>query len=301
MFKITFIFAAATCWALDSLFRYPLLGQGISPVYIVWLEHLFLVLFLLPLVGINFLNRMKQISRNEVLAYIVIGFLGSGLATLAFTQAFSLMNPTLVILLQKLQPFVAHFFALWILKEKTPRFFLVYLLTALGGSILLTVPDFNFYLLQNISMINDKTRLGLILTLISILFWGMSTVFGKYLSLKNHSTTETMYGRFLFGFIYLSLHLFFVRQQIQFKLSLPQIGSVFSLAALSGLLGMWLYYQGMKQLTARQVALGELFFPVAAVAINWFAFSITISLQQIAGAILLVGSSFLFMNNKTIQ
>ena len=123
MFKIFFIFAAATCWALDSLFRYPLLGQGLSPVYIVWLEHLFLVLFLLPLVGINFLNRIKQISRNEVLAYIVIGFLGSGLATLAFTQAFSLMNPTLVILLQKLQPFVAHFFALWILKEKTPRFF----------------------------------------------------------------------------------------------------------------------------------------------------------------------------------
>lgn len=298
MLNIFFIFAAATCWALDSLFRYPLLGQGVSPAYIVWLEHLLLVLILFPLIGRKFILQSLKLKKEDFAAYFVVGFLGSGLATLAFTQAFSLINPTQVILLQKLQPFVAHFFAIWILKEKTPKYFWFFLVMALGGSVLLTVPEFNSEVLQNLTMLNHQTQWGLFLTLLSIFFWGMSTVFGKYLTTKNHSTGQTMYGRFLFGFIYLSMHLFVVREQIQIQLSLPQIGSIFSLVVLSGILGMWLYYQGMKHLTARQVALGELFFPVAAVIVNWLAFSITINVQQMIGAVMLVGASFLFMLKK---
>lgn len=301
MFKITFIFAAATCWALDSLFRYPLLGQGISPIYIVWLEHLLLVFLLFPVVGKDFFYKFKGFRKDEILAYFIIGFLGSGVATLAFTQAFSLVNPTLVILLQKLQPFIAHIFAIWVLNEKTPKYFWFYLLVALMGSILLTLPEFSTQLFQNISILNEKIQFGLFLTMISIFFWGMSTVFGKHLTNKNHSTGQTMYGRFVFGFIYLSIHLLIVWKQIQFQLSFTQIRAVFLLVVLSGLFGMWLYYQGMKHLSARQVALGELFFPVAAVIVNWVAFSITINSQQIIGALMLVSASFLFMSKKANQ
>lgn len=42
------IIAAAFCWALDTLIRYPLIYSGIAAEYIVLMEHLLLTLFFLP-------------------------------------------------------------------------------------------------------------------------------------------------------------------------------------------------------------------------------------------------------------
>ena len=91
-------------WSLDTLIRYPLLGS-VRPETMVFIEHSFLVLYFLPLLFINKFD-FKKLNRSAILGFVVIGMLGSAASTLAFTKAFSLVNPSLVILLQKLQPLV---------------------------------------------------------------------------------------------------------------------------------------------------------------------------------------------------
>ena len=124
MTGIIFIFFACLLWAADTLIRYPLLFGGSSAQQIVLFEHLILVAMI---VGVFVFQRRKFnfISRNTIIPFVVIGIFGSALGTLAFTEAFYLSNPTVVILLQKLQPLIAVTLAYVLLKEKiTPRFFL---------------------------------------------------------------------------------------------------------------------------------------------------------------------------------
>ena len=140
MTGITFIFFACILWAADTLIRYPLLFGGSSAQQIVLFEHLLLVTVVL---GFFIIRRRKInfINRKTIIPFIVIGIFGSALGTLAFTEAFYLANPTVVILLQKLQPLVAVTLAALLLKESiNPRFF-IWLGFALIGSLLLIWPD----------------------------------------------------------------------------------------------------------------------------------------------------------------
>ena len=140
MTGIIFIFFACLLWAADTLIRYPLLFGGSSAQQIVLFEHLILVVMIVA-VFIFQRRKFNFLNRQTIVPFIVIGIFGSALGTLAFTEAFYLSNPTVVILLQKLQPLVAVTLAYVLLKEKiSPRFFL-WLGLALLGSFLLIWPD----------------------------------------------------------------------------------------------------------------------------------------------------------------
>jgi uncharacterized membrane protein len=108
-------------WSLDTLIRYPLLAS-VRPDTMVFIEHSFLVLYFLPLLFINKFD-FKKINRSAILGFVVIGMLGSAASTLAFTKAFSLINPSLVILLQKLQPLVVILLSAALLKKKSAKTF----------------------------------------------------------------------------------------------------------------------------------------------------------------------------------
>jgi drug/metabolite transporter (DMT)-like permease len=59
----------------------------------------------------------------------------------------------------------------------------------------------------------------------------------------------------------------------------------------SGALAMWLYYQGLKRLSAKTTAIAEMFFPFFAVIVNWvFLGKQLTEWQLIGGAILIMGS-----------
>jgi drug/metabolite transporter (DMT)-like permease len=56
-------------------------------------------------------------------------------------------------------------------------------------------------------------------------------------------------------------------------------------------LAMWLYYQGLKRLSARTTAIGEMFFPLFAVLVNWFFLGKQLNdWQLLGGGILVIGS-----------
>lgn len=283
---------ASFTWALDTLLRYPLLGQGIQAERIVFTEHLFLVLMFVPFL-LKDIKKFFALTLGQVFRFFVIGVLGSAMATLAFTKAFSLLNPTLVILLQKLQPLVAISLAHFYLQERVKKEFIFFAILAILGALLLSWTDLaaGFQHLSFSGLLSNQSILGYALTLFSVLCWGSATVFGKKLTLEGFSTQQLMGGRFFFGFIFLSFYLMANSQNISFAGPFVVWGKILAMVLLSGAIGMYLYYQGLKKISARLCAIAELFFPLSAVMINWFFLGQSLSMIQMIGAIILVVSS----------
>lgn len=283
-----FIFAACSLWAVDTLIRYPLLNSGVSATQIVLIEHLFLCLALL-LWHAKSLKTSWQTIRRHAGAFLLIGGLGSALGTLAFTQAFSHINPTLVILLQKLQPLVAISAAALLLGERWRPAFPALVLLAIAGSLLMILPDVMTLggegALKGYSGSKD-TLLGYGLTLIAVLGWGLSTVFGRRLCNEGVHADELMLGRFLAGAAVL-IPLALIQSSSFAAIDSGILSKIAAMAVLAGLLGMALYYRGLQRLPAHIATLCELFFPVAAVAVNWWWLDQPIALHHAVGAIAL--------------
>jgi len=291
------IFAACLLWAIDTLFRYPLLFSGANAWTIVWLEHAMLVgamlWWLVPMVREGFSGRAPgRLDRRALVGFLVIGGLGSGLGTVAFTQAFALVNPSVVILIQKLQPIVAVSLAALLLGERVGPRFLGWLALCLGGSALIAWPDI-VPALDPASWGGRESQalvLGYGCTLFAVLAWGSSTVLGKRLGNDGFSVTELMAGRFAAGLLVLTPLLFVFGKPAQ--AADPEIaGKVVLMVTISGLAALWLYYQGMRRLPARAVAVAEMAFPVAAVIVNWIVLDKALAPMQILGAAVLLGGS----------
>lgn len=279
-------------WGMDTLIRYPLVERGINPITIVFYEHCLLTLFF-SLGLIPAIKRIGELKLADVFSFIVIGGLGSAVATVAFTESFQILNPSLVILLQKFQPVVAIILSAIVLKEEIQKQFMIWAGICLIGGLMISSPDIiRFYhLIQSDfkSVISDNAVHGYTLVGISILGWGATTVFGKRLSMVGFDTKDIMAGRFLIGLLVL---IPFVKWNT--SLILPQGEDylrILIMVLISGALAMWLYYQGLKRLSARTTAIAEMFFPFFAIVVNWFFLGKQLNdIQLIGGAILLVGS-----------
>src|SRR3989344_4366075 len=89
----------------------------------------------------SYLKEFKHLSLKEWLAVVFIGLGGSALATVLFTQSFHYLNPTVAILLQKLQPLITIGLAAWILKEKLSKNFWLWTIVAIFGAYVISFPD----------------------------------------------------------------------------------------------------------------------------------------------------------------
>ena len=286
------VILACLFWGMDTLIRYPLVERGINPVTIVFYEHIALtVIFSLGLIPA--IKRIGELKLADIFSFIIIGGVGSAIATVAFTESFQYLNPSLVILLQKFQPVVAILLSALVLKEEIQKQFLVWASICLIGGLLISSPDIvRFYdlLRSDFSTVtSDGATRGYGLVGVSILGWGATTVFGKRLSMVGFETKSIMAGRFLIGLFVIIPFVKWDRSMI-----LPQGEDylrILIMVMISGALAMWLYYQGLKRLSARTTAIAEMFFPFFAIILNWvFLGKQLTELQLIGGAILIFGS-----------
>ncbi|MEK7691571.1 MAG: DMT family transporter [Bdellovibrionota bacterium] len=284
-----FIAAGAALWATDALFRFPALSRVPAGV-IVLIEHAFGVLLLLPLVARNPAYWLGLRPREWIAAFFV-GSMGSALATLFFTTAFTLINPSVVILLQKTQPIFAISAAAFLLGERPTRSFYLWAPLAILAGAILSFPDLSF--IQVLGEVNPSTR-GSVLALSAAALWGFSTVVGKKLLVRVEPEPAT-FARLLFGFLTLAVFVpvagllgptLEAIQTPRFLWSAAYMGWIPGLAAL------WLYYRGLKQTPARIATIVELVFPLTAVLVNWLVLDLTLSVVQlVAGALLLLAIS----------
>ncbi|MCR9205811.1 MAG: DMT family transporter [Halobacteriovoraceae bacterium] len=291
---VFFIFLASCLWAADTLILYPLIFGGLSATKLVFAEHLLLVLGLSPLL-LSKKRVWPKVTRDDLVSFALIGGLGSALATLAFTKAFSLLNPSLVILLQKFQPLVAITMAYFILKEPLKKEFLSWALLCVLGGALISAEDIGkgFQIIKAGNLpFEGKALGGYFLTFVAVFGWGSATVFGKRLSLKGYSEGHLMAGRFAMGFFFLIPA---VLSESEPLIKEGDIWSkVFFMVLMSGFLGMALYYHGLKRIPARLSALAEMFFPFCAIGVNWIFLEAKLTaFQLVGGLLLLIGSAVL--------
>ena len=114
--SVLLVALGASLWGTDAILRVPLLEVA-SPSQIVLLEHLVLLLFSVPAVALGW-RYFRGFGVTQWAALLVIGWGGSALATLLFTTAFAVGNPTVAILLQKTQPLFAVALAGVLLRER---------------------------------------------------------------------------------------------------------------------------------------------------------------------------------------
>lgn len=288
---IGFIFIASLLWAVDTLIRYPLIFGGLSATKLVFSEHLILTLGFLPVIW-RMAHSLKVISKRDLIHFGIIGGLGSALATLAFTKAFSLLNPSLVILLQKFQPLIAILLAYKVLKEPLKKEFIGWALLCLLGGILISYSDIvrGLYVLsKGEDLLKGSALLGYALTFTAVFGWGASTVFGKELVNKGFKETEVMAGRFLAGFLFLLPAL--AGEDAPLIKQGAIWAKILMMVMLSGFLGMGAYYLGLKRIPARLAALAEMFFPFCAIGVNWIFLDAKLTFLQILGGFLLLAGS----------
>lgn len=299
MAGILLVIFSCLLWGMDTLIRYPLVERGINPVTIVFYEHCVLALIF----SVGLISRIKNIGQlriGDVFGFIMIGGFGSAIATVSFTEAFQYLNPSLVILLQKLQPIVAISLASVLLKEEIKKEFIVWAFVCLVGGLLVSSPDIErFYALitSNFGAVtSDAAVKGYTLVGISILGWGSATVFGKRLSLAGHDTKIIMGGRFLTGLIVLIPFMQWNRSMI-----LPDgkdYLKILIMVSISGATAMWFYYQGLKRLPAKTTAIAEMFFPFFAIVVNWIFLGKQLTELQLAGGVILIIGSLVIQLKK---
>ena len=277
-----FIIFAAFLWSLDGILRRSL--YVLPPTIIVFYEHLIgfalLTPFLLP-----HLKTVTKIKPKVWGAFFWVTILGSILGTLAYTAALGMVNYiqfSVVVLLQQLQPLFAVFFAALILKEKPAKNFPLYLVLALVGAYMVSFPSLFVNLKED-----SQTAVAALLAIGAAFAWGSSTAFGRYglLAVPSIVGTGLRFGlASIMGFI---LIFTLNQQQALGALNQSQWLTLLAISLSTGMVALAIYYYGLKRTPAHISAICELTWPVSAVSIDYFYFHRSLTLTQMAGALII--------------
>ncbi|MDP6032586.1 MAG: DMT family transporter [Candidatus Marinimicrobia bacterium] len=283
---------AAFLWSFDGFIRQNLFA--LPAFLIVSLEHVIGAILFLPLL-IKGWKEVSSLGQRGWISVLWISIFGGVLGTFFYTKALSYVNYidlSVVVLLQKLQPIFAIALAGIILKEKITRRFLGLAFVAISGGYLVTFGN------SSINDWNDKTIIATLLALLSAFSWGSSTVLGKH-ALKRLSFTTVTSLRLavtasVTAFVLLSTGKYDAINVMTFS----HWGYIVLIVLSSGSLALFFYYYGLNQLPASHVTVYELFWPLSAVALDWFIRGNILSLPQWVGAVLLLGSIVLLTREK---
>jgi drug/metabolite transporter (DMT)-like permease len=281
-----FVIIGASMWGIDGIILRPAL-YGLPVSLVVFIESTIVALILSPYF-VRKRSSLKALDYKDWLTFFFVALLGGAIGTMAITKALffvNFVNLSIVILLQKLQPIFAITLAAIFLKERLTKIFFFWAALAVTGAYFMTfgitLPDLST---------GDKTTIAALFALLAAFSFSSSTVLSKR-ALRNVSFEMGTYLRFLFSSV------------IMFVLvtSLGDIGSVseittkqvviFLIIAFStGGAAIFLYYYGLKRITASVASICELAFPLTAVVLEYFVRGNILSPVQWGGATVLLFS-----------
>lgn len=277
---IVFVALAAALWGTDALFRRGL-ALDLDASVVVFYEHLLLTLACLPLLARVPWRRVRW-SPRVLTSLVLIGVGASATATFLFTLAFRYGDPTTPLLLQKLQPLVA-IGAAWLVLGERPRVRLGWF-AAIGilGAYLIAMPD--------PTSVSVARLAPALLAVGAATLWGLGTVLGRGVA-TTFAAGELTALRFTIGLPASALIVLVDTGPVGFaSLSTDDLPALVALAAIPGLLALWLYYRGLAGTPASAATLAELAFPLSAILINRVAFGDTLTATQWVGITLLAGT-----------
>ena len=280
---VVWVAVGATLWGTDAVLRRPLTGT-LSSAEIVFFEHVILALILLP-TAIGIWRRGTSFTKAQWAALLWIGWGGSALATIFFTQAIKLGNPTTAVFLQKLQPLFAVLAARVLLREgelSQGRYW-VRLVVAVGAAFLISGA-------LDSGLAPGAWKGASLWAVAAAFIWGTSTVAGRSM-FPAVSPLEMTALRVLTALPLLAMLI--VAGSPDLSVSLPaaeQIPTLLLLAIVPGLLGLLFYYRGLSGTSASRATLAELCFPAGAALLNWAFLGTTVTAAQLVGVALLWGA-----------
>lgn len=271
------IAVAAAMWGTDGLLRQPLAGQLPAATVVFW-EHLLIVVVLLPFLP-SALRAFRAASGRERLALVLIGAGASAVATALFTQAFRYGDPITPLVLQKLQPVIVVVAAALLLGERMRRGYWLFAVPALAGAWLMAFPD-------PLSAAPQAVTAAL-LAVAAAALWAVGTVLGRMVSVRIPSRDVTVL-RFAIGLPASAVVL--LAQGAPVAVTGAQLGPLVLLALIPGLLGLTLYYIGLRSTAAARATLAELAFPVTAALIGVGLLGAHLEPSQWIGLLVVVAS-----------
>ena len=289
------VISAAILWSFDGILRQNL--YTLPSFLIVALEHLIGAIIFLPLL----LKGWKEVSdlhQRGWISVLWISVCGGILGTFFYTKALSYVNfidLSVVVLLQKFQPIFAIALAAIILKEKITKRFLVLAVTAIVGGYFVTFGD------QPLNEWSDKTIIAALLSLLAAFSWGSSTVLGKHalkrLSFKTVTSLRLTVTAAIMFFILISTG----EVEAMSQVSIENWKYIFIIVLTTGSIALFIYYYGLNHLPASHVTLYELFWPLSAVAMDWYIYGRVMSVVQLLGATMLLGSILLLSSKNKLE
>lgn len=276
---LLWVAAGASLWGADTLLRRPLTA-ALSSVQIVLIEHLVLTTLLL----IPFWRRRLEFSSlgaRQWRAILWIAWGGSALATICFTEAIKIGNPTTAVLLQKSQPLFAAVLARALLGEPLGRRFWSWLGLALVAGWLISFGDGLDW-----NELAAARAPAVLLALAAAALWGSSTVLGRFVLGSLSFSTLTVL-RFILATPMLMALAWLSSGPFSARLNPSQSLSLLLMALIPGLAALLIYYRGLSHVRASRAAIAELAYPATATVLNWVFLGARVSAAQLAGFALL--------------
>jgi drug/metabolite transporter (DMT)-like permease len=284
------IMAAALLWSLDGLFLRPQFYVLSAPLLVFW-EHFLGLIVLSPFLYI-YRKQILTLRRKSWGALFWISIFGGLLGTIMITKAFFAAfageaSFATVVILQKLQPIFALLMARLILKERLSKSFYLWAVIAVLASYVLAFAQDGF----NLADFNWQESAALFAFLAAFAF-GSSTVFGKRLA--NHLDYRAV-AALRFG---LTSILAFIL--ISFNGDLLLSGDISSLqwkflaliVLTSGAGALFIYYFGLRRVSASAATLLELFWPFSALALDYLVHGNYLNYVQILALVVLLIAFF---------
>lgn len=285
LFAPLLVVIAASLWAVDGIVLRPSLYS--LPVPLVVLIESSIVAVLLTPFFIKRFSSLKHLKIKDWLAFFGVALLGGAIGTMAITKALfyvNFVNLSVVILLQKLQPVFAISLATIFLKEKLPKEFFLWSALAIVGAYFMTfglsAPNFST---------GDKTTIAALFALIAAFSFSSSTVLSKR-ALRNVGYEIGTYLRFLFASIIMMIIASTTGDISNIsEITTKQIIIFLIIAFTTGGAAIFLYYYGLKRISASVASICELAFPLTAVVLEYVVHgNILSAVQWIGAAVLLI-------------
>lgn len=261
------IMLAALFWSIDGLFIRPSFYILPASLVVFW-EHFLGFIVLSPFIYIYW-PKIKTLSKKSWAAIAWLSLFGGLLGTIFITEAFFAamdgeVSFATVVILQKLQPVFALLLARVILKEKLPRRFYFWAIVAIVASYFLAFAQSGWI----ISSLDWWHNAALFAFLAAFAF-GSSTVFGK--RIVNHLDYRAV-AALRFGITsILALILIFLNGAWLKTTAISSEQWLFFILIVvtSGAGAMFIYYFGLKRLSASTATILELFWPFSALVLDY--------------------------------
>ncbi len=285
-FAPLFVIIAASFWGIDSILLRPHLYTLPVP-FVVFLESIIVAALLLPILFKKY-SELKKLKTKDMLAFLGVAIFGGAIGTMAITKALfyvNYVNLSVVVLMQKLQPVFALILAALLLKEKLPKGFIKWAALSILGAILMTfglsIPNLNT---------GDYTVTAALFALLAAFSFGFSTVLSKR-ALKNITYEVGTYLRFVTTAIIMFIVVLAVGDFSAVKEVTDFQWIIFGIIAFtSGGFAIFLYYYGLKRITASVATIAELSFPLTAILLEYFLHDNMLDWLQWIGTIILIYS-----------